>query len=292
MADHFDHRRFHRRMFTQEIRSLVVSGKDDRITIWQRVVQHREVLASPARPGTKPGRYDRRSLLQGTIRRAGKDHGQRHRAVVAWIEERYREVREIVLHFQRLVGEVQHAAATDVQPQRTAGRVFTNLLIVADKLQPHTVKVGDKQWVDRHLRQRLFAQLFLGDRQHAHQLIVQIDLELRLYRQQGWRRGVLQIQHGSGDHFIATHAKFNTAIRVHATQHHAARRRRDLRKRQFHVTGWAILRHNRRISSLNARHHLTHRLIFICLCRGGRRRGHGWLSVYQWLRCRRRIRHE
>ena len=182
MADHFDNRRFHRRMFTQEIRSFVVSGKDDGITIRQRVVQHREVLTPPARPGAKPGRHDRRRLLQGTIWCSGKDHRQRHRTAVTRIEERYREVREIVLHFQRLVSEVQHAAATDVQPQRTAGWVFTNLLVVADKLQPHAVKIGDKQRVDRHLGQRLFTQLFLGDRQHAHQLIIQVDLELRLYR--------------------------------------------------------------------------------------------------------------
>ncbi|CSP67552.1 Uncharacterised protein [Shigella sonnei] len=47
---------------------------------------------------------------------------------------------------------------------------------MADKLQPHTVEVGNKQWVNGHLRQRFFTQLFFGHWQHAHQLIIEINL--------------------------------------------------------------------------------------------------------------------
>jgi hypothetical protein len=39
-----------------------------------------------------------------------------------------------------------------------------------------------------------FSQLLFGDRQDAHQLIIQIDLQLRLHRQQRRRRRVFEIQ--------------------------------------------------------------------------------------------------
>ena len=54
VADHLNHRRFYRRMIAQEIRALVVRGKDDGITIRQRVVHHREMLAAPACARTEP----------------------------------------------------------------------------------------------------------------------------------------------------------------------------------------------------------------------------------------------
>ncbi|MNP72794.1 hypothetical protein D3C76_1694150 [compost metagenome] len=54
---------------------------------------------------------------------------------------------------------------------------------MADKFEAHAVKVGDKQRVDRHLRQRFLSQLFFGDGQYTHQFVVEIDLQLRLHRQ-------------------------------------------------------------------------------------------------------------
>ena len=75
-------------------------------------------------------------------------------------------------------GEVVERPSSVVKElaKRGAGRVFAHVLIMADKLQPHTVEVGNKQWVNGHLRQRFFTQLFFGHWQHAHQLIIEINL--------------------------------------------------------------------------------------------------------------------
>ncbi|VGO75368.1 hypothetical protein SB01124_00166 [Klebsiella quasipneumoniae subsp. quasipneumoniae] len=150
------------------------------------------------------------------------------------------------MHLQRLVGEIQIAFAPDVQPQRAAGRVFADIAIVADKLQPYAVEVGDIQRVNRQLRADLFPQLLFGDGQDAHQLIVEIDFQLRLHGQQRGRRGIFQIEQRVGDQLIAAHAEFDRGVRPRAAQHNAARRRRDGGKGQLHLPLRDILGDHRR----------------------------------------------
>ena len=106
---------------------------------------------------------------------------------------------------------------------------------MTDKLQTDTVKVGDKQRIDRHLSLCFFTQLLFRDGQNVHQLIIQVNLQLRLHRQQRRRWGVFQVQHRIRDDLIAAHTKFNTAVRVDAAQHHTSRRGRNLRKGQLHI---------------------------------------------------------
>ena len=117
------------------------------------------------------------------------------------------------MHLQRLVGEIQIAFAPDVQPQRAAGGVFADIAVVTDKLQPYAVEVGDVQRVNRQLRADLFPQLLFGDGQNAHQLIVEIDFQLRLHGQQRRRWGVFQVEQRVGDQLIAAHAEFDRRVR-------------------------------------------------------------------------------
>ena len=117
------------------------------------------------------------------------------------------------MHLQRLVGEIQIAFAPDVQPQRAAGGVFADIAVVTDKLQPYAVEVGDVQRVNRQLRADLFPQLLFGHGQDAHQLIVEIDFQLRLHGQQRRRWGVFQVEQRVGDQLIAAHAEFDRRVR-------------------------------------------------------------------------------
>ncbi len=156
MVDHFDRRRVDRRMLAQEVRTTIVGGKDDRVTLRQRVKQHREILTAPARFRAKPRGDDSRRLLLLQIWRGGKDHRQFQRAVVARVKERHREVRKIVTHFQRTVGQIQGAVTRYVQPDGIVGRVFAHVTVVADKLQANAVKIGDVQRIDRDLRRHFF----------------------------------------------------------------------------------------------------------------------------------------
>ena len=262
MADHLDGGCFHLRMVTQECRAFGVGGKHNRVFVWHFVVHDRETLTTPAGAGTKPGCHDRGRQLFGHIRRAGKDHRQVQRTVITRVEERHREGGEIVFQRQRLIGHLKRRVTPDIQPQGAAGRVFTDIAVVADKLQTHAVKVGDKQRVNRHLSQGFLTQLLFGDGQDVHQLVIQIDLKLGLHRQQRRRWGVFQVEHRFRHDFIAAHTEFDTAIWVDAAQNHAARRRRDLGKRQLNVTRRRIFGNHRRTGSRHARHDLpNHRVV-------------------------------
>ena len=117
------------------------------------------------------------------------------------------------MHLQRLVGEIQIAFAPDVQPQSAAGGVFADIAVVTDKLQPYAVEVGDVQRVNRQLRADLFPQLLFGHGQDAHQLIVEIDFQLRLHGQQRRRWGIFQVEQRVGDQLIAAHAEFDRRVR-------------------------------------------------------------------------------
>ena len=92
MVNHLNHRGFYRRMIAQEVRPFVVGCKDNGIAIRQLVIEHREVLPTPARTRTKPRGDNGRGLLQPNIRRTRKDHRQGVGAVITRVKEWYREV--------------------------------------------------------------------------------------------------------------------------------------------------------------------------------------------------------
>ena len=71
--------------------------------------------------------------------------------------------------FRGLNRSDQSTVSPNIQPKRGAGRVFAHLLM-ADKLQPHTVEVGNKQWINGHLRQRFLpnCSLVTGARPSVH----------------------------------------------------------------------------------------------------------------------------
>ena len=92
MVDHFNHRGFYRRMIAQEVRAFVIGGKNDGIAIRQLVIEHREVLPTPARTRTKPRGNNGRCLLQPDIRRTRKDHRQGVSTVITRVKEWHREV--------------------------------------------------------------------------------------------------------------------------------------------------------------------------------------------------------
>ena len=92
MVNHLNHRGFYRRMIAQEVRAFVIGGKDNGIAIRQLVIEHREVLPTPARTRTKPRGNNGRCLLQPDIRRTRKDHRQGVGAVITRVKEWYREV--------------------------------------------------------------------------------------------------------------------------------------------------------------------------------------------------------
>ena len=92
VVDHFDGRRLDRRMIAQEVRTLVVGGEDNGVTIRQFIEIDRELLAAPAGLAAEPGGDYRRRLLLGDRWRARENHRQLQRTVIARIVERHREV--------------------------------------------------------------------------------------------------------------------------------------------------------------------------------------------------------
>ena len=74
VVDHFDGRRVDRRMIAQEIRTLVVGGEDNGVTIRQFVEIDRELLAAPAGLAAEPGGDNHRRLLLGHRWRARENH--------------------------------------------------------------------------------------------------------------------------------------------------------------------------------------------------------------------------
>ena len=92
MVNHLNHRGFYRRMIAQEVRAFVIGGKDNGIAIRQLVIEHREVLPTPARTRTKPRGDNGRCLLQPDIRRTRKDHRQGVSTVITRVKEWHREV--------------------------------------------------------------------------------------------------------------------------------------------------------------------------------------------------------
>ncbi len=96
VADHLHRRAVDRRIIAQEIRALLVGGEHHRVLRRQRVVQRREGLPAPLRLAAEPGRQNARRALLGEIRLAGEHHRQRQRPIIAAVEERLREVRQLV----------------------------------------------------------------------------------------------------------------------------------------------------------------------------------------------------
>ncbi|MNE40927.1 hypothetical protein D3C80_1349750 [compost metagenome] len=184
MADHFHRWPVDRRVIAQEIRALLIGGEDDGMPVRQLVIQRRERLAAPLRLAAEPrGQHARRTLLS-EVRRAGEYYRQGQRPVVAAVQEGFREMRQFVFQRQRLETQIQRAGLADVEPQRTVGRIFADVLVMADEHQPHAVKIGDIARVDRHLNAVRLAELFFGEGGHAHQFVIEVHLDVRFHRDQ------------------------------------------------------------------------------------------------------------
>ncbi|MCY1409887.1 hypothetical protein D9M71_252460 [compost metagenome] len=217
VVDHLQHRAVDLRKLLQvgeEGWAAVVGGKHDArcglvATGRQAVVPHRESRLAPAGLAAEVGRQYRRRTLLSQARHATEHHRQFYFAGVARIEERQREIGQVVVQRQRLFVQLHLALAVKVKPQAAVRRVFADIGIVPDKLQTYPVEVAEQFRVQRQLATHTLAQLLFFHRNYAHQLVVEVDAQVRQVRQQGWRRRVVQLQAGIGGQAIATQAELN-----------------------------------------------------------------------------------
>gem|GEM_PF-4897373 len=88
-------------------------------------------------------------------------------------------------------------------------RVLTDIAVVPYEFDAYPVEVAEQARVQRQVRADTLANLLLSDWQRPHQLIVQIDPQVRQHRDQGGRRRVVQVQCGIGSDAIMTQAELD-----------------------------------------------------------------------------------
>ena len=180
----------------------------------------REARTTVAGQGAEPGRH-RTGRFQGAIIRAGGKHErQLQRTRITPIEERQRQLGQIVRHDNLRGFQLQLAAVADLGPQAGMQRILTHHGVVADQLQRQAVELGHQVYRDIHglLQQR--AGSFLGHGQADRQLIVDHHVDLRQIAEQRGRIAVLEIDTGLGYHLIGTHIKTDAVTAFDATQVH------------------------------------------------------------------------
>lgn len=206
----------------QERRPALVAGQHQQRLAGahrrQLLVMHGEAAAAPAGQAAEVGREDRRRalLLQG--RGGGEQHRQLQPRVVALVEERRREVGQVVDLGQRLLGQLDAAVARQVQPQRAAGRVRAGVVVAPDELQAQAVEIAEQLRVEGQALAHALAGLAGLRRQHAHQRIVEVDAHMGLAGQQRRRGGVFQVQLRGGGQTVAAQAELHLIAAADAQQ--------------------------------------------------------------------------
>ncbi len=147
----FDHRALHRSMVGDHRREPAVDRQHHRVAlVRQRAETDRETcLAPPAGQAAEVRGHHRRRPLLCQARRSGEHHWQFQPCCITRIEERQREVGQVVLHRQRLAAQAQRAVAGEIDPQRAVRRLFADVGVVADELQADLVEISNQARVQR-----------------------------------------------------------------------------------------------------------------------------------------------
>ncbi|VTT28823.1 Uncharacterised protein [Klebsiella pneumoniae] len=231
LIDDLHRRLIHRGQRFEEVRPLGIGSEHHRVLLrGQLVQQHREVLPTPLGFAAKPRREYGSGALLAQIRRGGKHHRQAHRAAVARVKERFREVRKVIFQRQLLQRQLQPALLTDIQPDRAVSRVFADIGVMPDQFEADAVEIADKARVDRHLRLVLFPQLIRRDGYKPDQLVVEGDFQLRQRGDQRRGRAIAEVEQRVSHHFVTAHPELNLPLRLGAAQRKVARRRCQLGK--------------------------------------------------------------
>ena len=212
----------HLGVIDQKVGATLVGDKNDGIACRDLIDQHRKMLAAPLRLGPEPGRQHRCRLLLLQRNRPGKYHGQHQLRIIARVEKRHREEGELIAHRQGLQLQIEAGIPIDIEPQGIAGRVFTDLLIVADEVQFEPVEILGVTGIKHHRGVAPLPHLLVNKGLYAHQLVIEIDLKLRNQRQQGRRRSEVQIQRGLGHHLVTPYGEIGEPIWQVAAQGESA----------------------------------------------------------------------
>ncbi|MNG30717.1 hypothetical protein D3C84_1163890 [compost metagenome] len=84
------------------------------------------------------------------------------------------------------------------------------------------IEVANEAGIQRERARDLLAELLVEDRQHAHQFVIEVHLDVRALGVQRRRGGVEQLQFGGIDQLVAAHAELGVEVAQHvAQQEHA-----------------------------------------------------------------------
>jgi hypothetical protein len=139
---------------------------------------------------------------------------------IANIEERQRQLGQVVRQGDRRGLQFQAAGVADLGPQAGVQRVLAHHGVVTDQLQGQAVEPGDQVRRDIHHLLLQATGTFLGHRQAGRHLVVDHQVDLRQVGQQRRRVAVLQMQPGAGHHLIGAHVEAHAVATFDTAQVH------------------------------------------------------------------------
>lgn len=191
----------------QEAGALGIGGEDHGMPLGRRVEVGGKARAAPPGQLAEPGRGDARRAQRLVRGLRGEDIGQAQARIVAAVEERFGQRRQVALEHHRAHRQLQFAAAADIGPQAGVQRVFALVGVMADEDQRQVVAGGDEAGIELDILHQRPARIFLGDRQGLDHFVVEHHLQVRLAGDQGRRIAVAQAQRRLRHQFIGAQAE-------------------------------------------------------------------------------------
>ncbi|MDR8939314.1 hypothetical protein FEP67_04655 [Burkholderia multivorans] len=175
-----------------------------------------------------------RAAQRRRIGRRGQHERQPHEPVVAAVEERRGQQREIVRQTHRRLVENQFARRAHVGPQRGIGRILAVIERVM-RDQPHAdlVEIGEVAWIDRNVLRDRAAGLRGIERDGRDHLAVDRHLQVRHREHERRRIRIGQAQPRARHDTVEPHAGVDRARVVGAAQPQRVERA-ERRERQTH----------------------------------------------------------
>ena len=117
--------------------------------------------------------------LLGRAGRAAEHERQQQGRLVPVVEEWLRENGQVVADLEPQDVELQLALGTEVQPQAGVHGVLGRVVVAAHQLEAQVIEVADEAGIQRECALDFLAELLVEDRQHAHQFVVEVHLDVR-----------------------------------------------------------------------------------------------------------------
>ncbi|MCY1553667.1 hypothetical protein D9M68_901740 [compost metagenome] len=154
----------------------------------------------------------------GWAGRAAEYERQEQGRLVPVVEEWLRQYGQIVADLEAQDVELQLALGTEIQPQAGMHGILGRGVVAAHQLEAQVIEVANEAGIQRERALDLLAEFLLKDRQHAHQFVVEVHLDVRAFGVQRRGGGVEQLQFGGLDQLVAAHAELGIEVAQHVAQ--------------------------------------------------------------------------